>query len=121
MTGVIPDPIRAAVQRYFDGHATGSAAVMRRAFHESARLQFVREGRYAEWSLEEYLDKLPGRPPDDESKRTRRIVAVQATDDAATAELELDYPSVRFVDLLTLLLIDGDWLIVNKAFKVFPK
>jgi hypothetical protein len=121
VTDVISDSIRAAIQRYFDGHATGSAAVMQRAFHESARLQFVQDGRYAEWSLDEYLARLPGRAPDDESKHTRRIVTVQATDDAATACVELDYPGVRFVDHLTLLLIDNEWIIVNKAFKAFPK
>ena len=121
MNGAISDSIRAAIQRYFDGHATGSASVMRLAFHERARLQFVQDGRYAEWSLGEYLARLPGQAPDDESNRTRRIVAVQATGDAATAEVELDYPAVRFVDYLTLLLIDGDWTIVNKAFKAFPK
>lgn len=121
MSSVIPEAIRTAIQRYFDGHATGSASVMRRAFHDRARLQFVQEGRYAEWSLDEYVARLPGQPPDDEPHRTRRIVAVQATEDAATAEVELDYPRVRFVDYLTLLLVDGDWLIVNKAFKAFPK
>jgi hypothetical protein len=61
--GVIPDAVRATIQRYFDGHATGSAVIMRRAFHERARLQFVQDGRYAEWSLAEYLARLPGRPP----------------------------------------------------------
>ena len=121
MTSVIPDSIGAPIQRYFDGHATGSASVMRQAFHDSARLQFVQDGRYAEWSLAEYLARLPGQASDDESSRTRRIVAFQATNAAATAEVELDYPRVRFVDYLTLLRIDGEWLIVNKAFVAFPK
>ena len=121
MNDLIPEPIRNAIQRYFDGHATGDPSVMRQAFHESARLQFVQDGRYAEWSLDEYLARLPGRTADDESRRARRITAVHATDDAATAELELDYPTVRFVDYLTLLLINGDWVIVNKAFKALPQ
>jgi len=81
----------------------------------------LQDGRYAEWSLDEYLARLPGRAADDESRRARRITAVHATDDAATAELELDYPTVRFVDYVTLLLINGDWVIVNKAFKALPK
>jgi hypothetical protein len=51
----------------------------------------------------------------------RSARAADKPEDAATAEVELDYPSVRFVDYLTLLLVDGDWLIVNKAFKAFPK
>jgi hypothetical protein len=121
VNSLIPEPIRIAIQRYFDGHATGDPSIMRQAFHESARLQFVKEGRYAEWSLDEYLARLPGRAADDESRRTRRITAVQATDEAATAELELDYPTVQFVDYLTLLLINGEWVIVNKAFKALPK
>ena len=70
MTAEMAEPLRAAVQRYFDGHATGSPSVMRRAFHESARLQFIRDGGYSVWSLDEYLAKLPGRPADDEAQRT---------------------------------------------------
>ena len=94
---------------------------MREAFHQSARLQFVTDRQYSVWSLDEYLGKLPGRPADDESDRTRRVVRVQASGDMATAEVELDYPATRFVDHLTLLRIDGQWLIVNKAFQAFPK
>lgn len=121
MTSVTNDGIHRAVQRYFDGHATGSPAVMRRAFHESARVQFVQDGRYAAWSLDEYLGKLPGQPAGDEADRCRRIVALHASGDAATAELELDYPAVRFVDYLSLLRIEGEWLIVNKSFQGYPK
>ena len=51
MTAEMAEPLRAAVQRYFDGHATGSPSVMRRAFHESARLQFIGDGGYSAWSL----------------------------------------------------------------------
>lgn len=121
MTAITADAVHAAVQRYFDGHATGSPSVMRRAFHESARLQFVQNGRYAEWSLDEYLGKLPGRPADNEEQRRRRIVSVTASGDTAAAELELDYPAVRFVDYLSLLRVDGEWLIVNKSFQAYPK
>jgi hypothetical protein len=121
MTAVLTDAIHQAVQRYFDGHATGSPSVMRLAFHESARVQFVQGGRYAVWSLDEYVAKLPGRPADDEGRRRRRIVALTASGDAAAAELELDYPAVRFVDYLSLLRVDGEWLIVNKSFQAHPK
>ena len=121
MTAEMVEPVRAAVQRYFDGHATGSPSVMRRAFHESARLQFVKDGEYSSWSLDEYLSKLPGRPADDESQRTRRIVSMWSDGTIASAEVELDYPAVRFVDHLTMLEIDGKWLIVNKTFDVTRK
>jgi hypothetical protein len=94
---------------------------MRTAFHPSARVQFLRSGEYAEWSLDEYLAKLPGAPADDEPLRTRRLLTLETADTSATALLELDYPAVRFVDHMTLLRIDGEWTIVNKVFEAHPK
>ena len=107
--------------RYFEGHATGDPEVMRRAFHPDARLQFIRDGEYRTWSLEEYLKVLPGTPAPDEARRTRTIVSVAASGDAAMATVELDYPAQRFVDYMSLLYVGGDWTIVNKIFQVFPK
>jgi 3-hydroxyisobutyrate dehydrogenase len=78
MTDTVTDSPQAAIGRYFDGHATGSSSVMCEAFHESARVQFVKDGRYSVWSLDAYLGKLPGRPADDEPARTRRIVGIHA-------------------------------------------
>ena len=34
--------IRDALQFYLDGHATGDAEIMAKAFHPSARLQYIR-------------------------------------------------------------------------------
>jgi len=112
--------IRDAVQRYLDGHATGDPEVMRKAFHPDARLQFVREGDYHSWSLEEYLAKLPGAPAEDEDRRRRRVREIWSAGDAAVVELELDYPDVRFVDYLNLLRTGGEWTIVHKLFHAFP-
>jgi hypothetical protein len=33
----------------------------------------------------------------------------------------LDYPTVKFVDYMTLLKINGEWKIVNKSFYAEPK
>lgn len=110
--------IQQAVQHYLDGHATGDPAVMARAFHESARLQFIRMGQYSTRSLEAYLGGMGGSPADDEADRRRRVVSVDYTGDAGVAKLELDYPGALITDYMQLLKIDGEWKIVNKIFTV---
>ncbi|NNG17906.1 MAG: nuclear transport factor 2 family protein [Gemmatimonadales bacterium] len=117
-----PDPdiagIEQAVQHYLDGHATGDPRVMTRAFHQSARLQFIREGQYSTRALEAYLGGMGGSPAEDESDRRRRVVSIGYTGDAGVAKLELDYPGALITDYMQLLKIGGEWKIVNKIFTV---
>ncbi len=108
--------IQQAVQHYLDGHATGDPAVMTRAFHESARLQFIRNGQYGTRTLEAYLGGMSGSPAEDEADR--RVVSVDYTGDAGIAKLELNYPDALITDYMQLLKIDGEWKIVNKIFTV---
>jgi hypothetical protein len=110
--------IQRAFQDYLDGHATGDPAVITRAFHESARLQFVRDGQYSTRPLAAYLGGMGGSPAEDEANRRRRVVSVDYTGDAAVAKLELDYPGALITDYMQLLKIDGEWKIVNKIFTV---
>jgi protease I len=105
--------IEQAVGYYLEGGQTGDLEILRRAFHPSARLQFVRDGAYQEWSLEEYLGrKTPGKRSDHRG----RVLSIDFAGDSATAKLELDYGSFKFIDYMSLLKLDGRWWIVNKVF-----
>lgn len=59
---------------------------------------------------------MNGKPAEDEAKRRRWIESVEVSGNAAIAKIILDYPTVKFVDYMTLLKIDGEWKIVNKSF-----
>jgi hypothetical protein len=108
--------VRAAIEHYLRGHATGSGEHHRRAFHPEAKLFFTREGRLAQMTSEEYISRSPGRPAADEAQRRRRVESVDVTGDAAVAKVVLEYPQVTFTDYMSLLKIDGEWKIVNKTF-----
>jgi len=108
--------VRAAVEHYLRGHATGLGEHHRRAFHPEAKLFFTREGRLAQMTSEEYISRSPGRPAADEAERRRRIASVDVTGDAAVAKVVLEYPQVTFTDYMSLLKIEGEWKIVNKTF-----
>lgn len=113
--------VRAALENYFRGHATGQGEHFRKIFHPDAKLFAVREGKYWQLTSEEYIARAPGKPADDEAQRKRMIESVDISGNAASAKIVLDYPQVKFIDYMSLLKIDGEWKIINKTFDAQPK
>ena len=112
---------RTAVDAYLRGHATGDGAHFRTAFHPAANLYWTRADTLATRTSAEYAAGASGRPAPDEAARRRRIVLLDVVGTAGVAKVELDYPTVTFVDYLSLLKVDGVWRIVAKTFNVAPK
>jgi hypothetical protein len=108
--------VRAAVEHYFRGHATGQGEHFRKVFHPESKLFAVREGKFWQLTSEDYIANAPGKAPADEAQRRRTVESVDITGNAAVAKVVLDYPSVKFTDYMSLLKIDGEWRIVNKTF-----
>jgi len=113
--------IRTALEHYLQGHATGDGAHFQAAFHPIANLYWAAGDTLAQRTSAAYIAGAPGRPAADEARRTRRIVSIDYAGTAAMAKIELDYPTVRFVDYMSLLKIGGEWKIVNKIFTREPK
>lgn len=113
--------VRAALENYFRGHATGQAEHFRKIFHPDSKLFAVRDGKYWQLTSEQYIANAPGKAPADEAKRKRTIESVDITGNAAMAKIVLDYPQVKFTDYMSLLKIDGEWKIINKTFHAEPK
>lgn len=108
--------VRAALEHYLAGHATGDGEHYKLVFHPDSKLYFNRDGKFATRTAAEYISGASGKPAADEAQRKRRIVSVDVTGDAAMAKVELDYPTTFFTDYFNLLKVDGKWMIVNKTF-----
>ena len=108
--------VRAALEHYLAGHATGDGKHHSMVFHPESKLFFNSDGKFATRTSAEYIAGSSGKPAADESRRKRRIAMVDVTGDAAVAKIELDYPTAFFTDYFTLLKVDGEWKIVNKTF-----
>lgn len=113
--------VRAALQHYLDGHATGQAAHFAAAMHPEMRMFWVRDGGLTQRTRAEYVAGASGRPAADEARRRRWIEEVDVTGDAAVGKVVLDYPQARITDYMSLLRVDGEWRIVNKTFHSQPK
>ena len=113
--------VRAALEHYLLGHATGDGAHHEMLFHPEAKLFWMRDGALNTRTSAAYIAGASGQPADDEDQRRREIRMVDVTGDAAVAKIVLDYPNALITDYMSLLKIDGEWKIVNKIFTVQSK
>ena len=115
------EAVRVPLENYIKAHETGNGDFARKAFHTEGSMTFVRDGKFTSRSFADYIAGFSGKPAADESQRKRAIESVDVAGNAATARIVLDYPTVRFVDFMTLLKINGEWKIVNKTFYAEPR
>ena len=110
--------VRATLEHYIQGHATGDGAHMRLAFNTAARLFWSSADTLATRTAEEYIARMPGKPAPDEASgvRKRRIESIDITGNAAIGKIVLDYPDAHIVDYMSLLKTNGEWKIINKIF-----
>jgi hypothetical protein len=113
------EAVRVPLENYIKAHATGDPEFARKAFHTEGNMTFMRDGKFMSETFDSFIKRaFTGKPAADEDKRKdgRRIETVDIAGDAAVARIVLDYPTVKFVDYMTLLKINGEWKIVNKSF-----
>jgi hypothetical protein len=113
--------VRATVEVYFKGHATGDGQHFAKIFHPASSLFMVREGKFTEIPSADYIARASGKPAADEAQRKRTIENIDITGNAAVAKVKLDYPNAILTDYLSMLKIDGEWKVVNKIFYVEQK
>ena len=80
------EAIRDAIGLYFQGHATGNGDYFRQAFHEDAKLFWMRDGKMNQLSSADFAARAKGTPPADEADRHRRIVNIDVSGNAAVVK-----------------------------------
>ncbi len=115
------DATKIPLQNYIKAHETGNPDFIRRSFSNDAKILGYMGGKFISWGTEEYAARFTGKPADDESQRKRSIELLSLTGDAAVGKVVLDYPTIKFVDYMSLLKINGEWKIVNKSFNAETK
>lgn len=112
------DPaVRAPLEAYLRGQATGNAEEFALAFHPDAELWGMGNGTLRRMSAQDYISRAAGAPPADGSQQRRWIETIDITQDTAVAKIVLDYPTMRFTDYMALARIEGRWVIVNKLYQ----
>ncbi len=110
--------ITETVQHYFDGMYHRDVGLLRKAFHPQACLFGHLQGKFVHLPAEQWFAAVQSRPMPAESGEPydMKIVSIDVTAEVAVVKVVDLYRGLRFTDYLTLLEVDGAWLIVNKAF-----
>jgi hypothetical protein len=112
--------VRAAVNVYLRGHATGNGDEMRKAFLPTAHIEGNRDGKFVSWTVDEYCSRFTGKPAADEASRKRTIDSVDVSGTSAMARATLVHGATTFTDYFVLLKVDGEWKIANKVYSSRP-
>ena len=111
--------IAQTVNYYLEGGTNNDFDTLKKAFHETATMKYMRDGAYNEVNALDFFER--GMKPGPPQNRKTRIVSIDVAGDAAFAKLEIEYPTFTFVDYMHLLHVDGEWKIVSKIFYRQPK
>jgi hypothetical protein len=113
------DEVVQVLGEYFDGLHHSDTARLRRVFHPQAHYFCATDGTLLHLDMAHYfpvVDKRPS-PASQGHARTDRILAIEfAGPVTAFARVECSIPPKDFIDLLTLVKLEGRWQIVSKVF-----
>ncbi|MEP3208671.1 MAG: nuclear transport factor 2 family protein [Maribacter sp.] len=106
--------IEKTLNYYLTGFKNNDAVTLSKAFHPTATMKWSGEN-YKEVNAIEALTKgMDGTPK--KEKIFTRVVSINATRNAASAQLEIEFPTFTYIDFMHVLKIDGNWKIVSKIF-----
>ncbi|MEK6546999.1 MAG: nuclear transport factor 2 family protein [Bacteroidota bacterium] len=113
--GQSPDEaIKATVTNYFEGLTTGDTAKLGKAFHASAILRTVNAstGKIQDFPIKSFISKTPAGGV----KATTKLISYSYAGISGLAAAELQFADFKYIDLLSLLQVNGEWKIVTRVF-----
>lgn len=115
------DQIHTLLGLYFDGLYHSDTARLRQVFHTAAFYAAVMDGALKNLTMDKYWPIVEARPSpaSQEQVRRDRILAIDLIGTAtALAKVECAIGRYFYVDLLSLIKLDGKWWIIAKVFQV---
>ncbi|PZO24503.1 MAG: nuclear transport factor 2 family protein [Flavobacteriaceae bacterium] len=108
--------ITSVLEDYFNGIFVGDINLLRSVFHPMAFLSGDINGEPYFKTLEQYLDGVKNRKSPNElsAKFGMEIISIEIINTIAVAKTHVPIFEYNYYDLLSLSLIDGNWVIVNK-------
>ncbi|HEY6510506.1 MAG TPA: nuclear transport factor 2 family protein [Burkholderiaceae bacterium] len=111
--------IEQAVQTYLDGLYEGDADKLASVFHETSALTYEQDGKLTVLPRDQWLKwvRERGSPSSKGLARDDAILQVdQAGPTTALVKVKCQIPPRYFTDYLSLLKIDGRWVVAQKVF-----
>lgn len=116
--------IEQTVHTYFDGLYEGDADKLASVFAETSALTYEQDGKLTVLSREQWLQWVRERPkPKDKGLARDDVILLvdQAGPTTALVKVKCQIPPRFFTDYLSLLKVDGHWVVAQKVFATVVK
>lgn len=109
--------IENVIQDYFQGYQQADVSLIQNAFHPDTKLLSVSNEKIDVTEMKDWLKGLKERHQSGDIRLGKlKIESIDMTDQAASVKLEIRFETFEFTDYLSLLRLDGKWLIVGKIY-----
>ncbi|MBK6787459.1 MAG: nuclear transport factor 2 family protein [Betaproteobacteria bacterium] len=118
------DAIEQTVRTYLDGLYEGDADKLASVFHETSVLTYEQDGKLIALPRDQWLKAVRDRPAPKAKGLPRDDVILsvdQAGPTTALVKVKCQIPPRFFTDYLSLLKIDGRWVVAQKVFATVVK
>jgi hypothetical protein len=113
--------IAATIQTYFDSMYLSDKGKVLRAFHPNAKITGYMGKNLLEQTVEEFANFVGEQSPSAGAKGEiplLQTLSVDISGNTAVAKVRDGYLGMIFIDTLSMLRLDGDWVIYNKLFHI---
>lgn len=109
--------IEKVILDYFHGYQKADVVLIKNAFHPATRLLSVDQGKLDVTDMSTWLKSLEDRRLRGDIRIGKlKIESVNVTHDTAAVKLKIRFEKFEFTDYLSLLKIEGKWVIVGKIY-----
>ena len=116
--------IEKIIKLYFDSMYHSNAQLVKKVFHPAAKITGYVENKLEEMNTNEFakfVGKQKPSPADKNDPEMLEIVSIDIAGKTAVAIVRDDYLGDTYLDTLSLLKVDTNWLIYNKLFHIEDK
>jgi len=106
------------LQHYFEGYLNAESDELLKAFHRDAKLFSVgSEGEIDSTDMNAWLLNLRTRKETGDVRKAKvEVLGVDVTCNTAVAKVKLNFSEFFFVDYLSLVKLNTNWIIINKIY-----
>ncbi|HVV68180.1 MAG TPA: nuclear transport factor 2 family protein [Gammaproteobacteria bacterium] len=110
--------ITKTIEMYFLGTYHGDIKTLQTAFHRDAHITGLFNNNEVDWNLTEFINRVTTQPTAAEKNEPyhKQILSLDYQGNAAMVKAQVEANGILFTDYITLLKINGHWVIRNKSF-----
>ena len=111
--------IEAILKNYFDGYLKADPETLAKAFYKEARLFSTDEEKLSQTEMSEWIKNLEERRVKKDIRQAdAQIIGIDVSGGVGVAKVKLTFLKFAFTDYLSLVQVDGNWIIVSKIYSV---